>query len=149
MTMRISRSVDRLRIVSAIAASKIAAVAASGTVTRTSVPVKLARSDARPRLSIASTAMRTGSGAATVGGRASASDRASGSGWLKRFARLRRKRRRDAATAGFLDVDVGVSRVDLEPISPPFCHRHWGYDRAIGFARYRRQRHGRAAAKAH
>ena len=46
--MRISRSVARLRAVSAMAASKIAAVAASGTATHTSAPVKHARIEARP-----------------------------------------------------------------------------------------------------
>jgi hypothetical protein len=49
------------------AARKIAAVASSGTTTLTSTPVKAARIEARPILSIASTAILTGSGSAGGG----------------------------------------------------------------------------------
>jgi hypothetical protein len=59
--------VGRVRIVSDNAARKIAAVASSGTATLTSTPVNEARIEARPRLSIASTAIFTGSGVRRLG----------------------------------------------------------------------------------
>ena len=127
-TTRTSLSVGRVRVVSDNAARKIAAVASSGTATLTSTPVNEARIEARPRFSIANTAIRTGSGSAGADkpSRSAGVEFVAGPGTSHaERARLSRRRRSRRLAAATFDKAVlkacwcMASRADLELIATP------------------------------